>query len=348
MTADGVHAHQPIEPDYPAHKNGGDATPFSAILLRQALADEDAFWTALETREQELRDLLDVAPTPQEQRAARADLTSLAWLTDVWDGVQHNARCLKNFGHWLQTPPSREKLFAEYCRHAVPAEWDRAAREETPPFIFSSLEKYRKHLEHCQLCDAQRQLAEGRRLRSEPSRPTWGDQLVRDFFVTFCGEAFAAACDPAWPAHNSRPGSRIWSESPPLRLIPPADRRTRSKGEFETEITLLLIGPPQPARFELNVTAQFIVTATRQPEPPMEVWPRVRGAEAVLEWRPAPQGHREFPLTVPSPAMPGRMILRYSVRPAASPGIRGSHAPRPTGATAVNALMIDFLSRPRE
>jgi hypothetical protein len=308
------------------------------LVFRQVFADEDAFWSALEAREHELRDVLDAAATLQEQRAARADLASIAWLTNIWDAVQHNARCLKNFVRWLETPPSREKLFAEYCRHAVPVEWDQLLVDGSPPFIFPSNDAYHLHMEHCQLCDAQRQLAEGRRLRAEPNRPTYGDRLVRDFLITYCGEALAAVCDPAPQRQATVSQLSVWSEAPELQLVVAPGARLKARGDFEVEIPARLRGPCQPGRFELTVTAQHIDGATRQAEPALNVWPQRRG-EAVLDWRPTSQGWRELPLLVPAPAAPGRMILRYAVRS------RSARAPAPS---EVNALVVDFLSRARE
>jgi hypothetical protein len=335
-----VEEDRPVEPTEPS-----DHGPFSPLLLRQAIADEDAFWAALETREQELRDALDDAPTPREQHAVRADLASITWFASVWHAVQHNARCLKNFDDWLETPPSRKKLFAQFCRHAVPAEWDRSLAEKSPPFIFATGEAFHAHLGHCQLCDAQRQLAEGRRLRAEPDRPTWGDQLVREFLTTFCGEALAAVCQPSTQRRSDSRTPHIWSETPPLRLALAASARPKVRREFEIEIPLRLVGPSQPGHFKLTITAQHIDAATRQAESPLEVWPG-RGGESVFEWRPAAQGWREFPLVVPAPAEPGRMILRYAVRKMPpSPSRRSYSPPAPT---AVSAVVIDFLSRPRE
>ena len=53
------------------------------------------------------------------------DLDNPGRLEDSWDEALHQARCLKDFGHWLRTPPGRRKLFAAYCRHALPDQWDR-------------------------------------------------------------------------------------------------------------------------------------------------------------------------------------------------------------------------------
>jgi hypothetical protein len=89
----------------------------------------------------------------------------------------------------------------------------------------------------------------------------------------------------------------------------------------------------------LTVTAQHIDGATRQAAPELNVWPLPRTGEPFFDWRPASQGWREFPLTVPAPVQPGRMILRYEVR---------SHGGRTPAPAAVNAVVVDFLSRARE
>ncbi len=310
---------------------------FEHSLLRQALAGEEVFWRLLASKERALRDLLQRPSLPfEERRDARAELESVEWLSQQWREMQHNVRCLKDFGHWLDTPPSRHRLFAQYCRHAIPAEWDRSLRSHEPPLIFPSREKFAAHGEHCHLCRIQQQLAEGRRMRPAPDRLTWGERWALDFLTTFCGESLAAVCDPEPDRRDA-----VWSEAPPWRLVLPTGERSRRPDASQVEISTRLVGPANPDELELTVAAQYISRAERRAEAPRLIYPPPHGQKLTVSWRPTREDGQAFPLLVPAPAEPGRLLLRYAVRVVAPAG-RTTLLSAPPSPVFVSALAVDL------
>lgn len=315
MTADwGPSMFEPTEPERSASPARRGRARFDPARLQPFLADAGSLDETLAAKERELQQLFkDSSRDSDEGRTWRAEQEGLEWLREHWDEAQHHARCLKSFDHWLQTPPSRRKLFAAYCRHAIPAEWDRYLQSCEPPFIFPTQEKLAAHLEHCQLCGVQVQLAEGRARRPTMQARTWGDQIVLDFLTTFCGEALAAVCDPE-ERYGAKQPPRRWSESPPWRLTLPPGERPALRGDSRLVVPTRLCGPRGPALLELGVTAQFLPRSSRKAEERRLAFPAHRGGETRFEWRPDRDGEAAFPLTLPLPAEPGRLLLRYAVR----------------------------------
>ena len=264
------------------------------------------------------------------------DLDNPGWLEDSWDEALHQARCLKDFGHWLRTPPGRRKLFAAYCRHAVPDQWDRFLASGEPPFIFPSREKLEAHLEHCQLCGAQLHLAELRRRRYASGISPGDDQRLIELYETFCSEALAAVCDPAeWGPDASAAPPRVWRQTPPWRLAA-GDAILPASGQ--AELPLRLIGPASPGRIETCISAQLIRGPDRQPEPLAFLVGGSEGDGQPVEWRPDCQGVMDFPLPAAGQSAPGWLILRYAVRPL-------TDIPAPPAEMAVGALTWEIPER---
>ncbi len=314
------------QPSYAAH---GAPSFLEPAFLHQVWESDQAVWDLLERLDREFHARLDQSGMPDnDRRAIQADLESIAWLSRQWSDVQHNARCLKDFRHWLKTPPSRQKLFSQFCRHAIPAEWDCFLANGQPPFIFPSEERFAQHGEHCHLCRVQRQLAEGRRGRAEPLRPTWGERWVLDFLTTFCNEALAAVCDP-----HSGHSYAVWSETPALRLALPDDQRVRRHDADFVEIPLRLVGSAPGERVDICLVAQHISRSERQAEAEQRV--RLLPVESGLQQPLAYEGELPASVRLPLPRDPGRLLLRYAV-----------HAMEPSNrkppVVAVNALAVDL------
>ncbi len=345
MTAEqGRQAHEPTGPSDSA--SAGDAAPLTGPPLRM-LVDEPFFWRILDAKDTELRRLLESPGlTGSEQTLVRADLESLVWLSKNWGDLQHQARALKDFAHWLQTPPSRLTLFQNYCRHAVPVEWDRYAATQEPPYIFERRERLVAHLEHCQLCGLQRQLGEVRRCRASQESSTWGERLAHDFAAMFCRDALAAVCDPQPYPSESCTLKPQWSPSPPCRLFGPEVVVLPQRSEHPLQLRLRLVAPAQSGPYEIRFAVQSISGRNRKPSSLTDVFPSPR-SERLTQWRPGPHGGREISLVAPSPGEPGRLVLRYWVRGAssgpagqASDGGRSSLSPT----AYVNALTIDLVA----
>jgi hypothetical protein len=258
------------------------------------------------------------------------------WLEDSWDEALHQARCLKDFGHWLRTPPGRRKLFAAYCRHSVPDQWDRFLESGEPPFIFPSREKLDAHLEHCQLCGAQLQLAELRRRRSARGVSRSEDQPLVELYESFCNEALAAVCDPAeWSPDAVSSPPRVWRQSPPWRLAT-GDAILPAPGQ--AELPLRLIGPASPGCIEICISTQLIRCPDRELGP-LEFLVGGEGDPQQIPWRPDSSGLMAFPLPAHGHFAPGRLIVRYAVRPLPDDDVMPAEM-------AVGALTLEIPERP--